>query len=175
VNFVKKLVFVVSLMLITTVCYGQELLTNPGFETGDYSSWTTCGGQSLTSDQFTPVAHSGSYGTQECGCCGQHDPGGGWQEVTAAGPCTVGGWARTCSYGGSNNMYVGHGGTGCPAMDTRLGPPPADCNYYQYTTTLGAGTIQVHYEWESAGWGATCNAADDMTCFQTAVDGWMFY
>jgi hypothetical protein len=180
VNIMKRVAFVVSVLLIAGVAYSQEMLTNAGFETGDYTGWTTCGGQTLLGDQYTPIPHSGSYATQACGCCGQHDAGGGYQQVSTNSGIAyfVGGWARTCSYGGSSVTDIGYGGTTCGTPTTVIGstPEPPDCVWYQIQDVVeGETSIPVHYAWPATGWGATCSIVDDMTLVADAVHDWMFY
>lgn len=56
----KKLLFVGLAVAFTSVAFGQNLLTNPGFETGDLTGWTVvhAGGFSGVRTQFP---HSGQF------------------------------------------------------------------------------------------------------------------
>jgi len=59
----KKLALVALGVAFGSLAFGQNLLTNPGFETGDYTGWTI-DSQSIYMAVNTVDPHSGSYALQ---------------------------------------------------------------------------------------------------------------
>ncbi|MGZ6208109.1 MAG: carbohydrate binding domain-containing protein [Syntrophales bacterium] len=59
----KTAVFASLLLLLLFVpCGAQNLVTNPGFETGDFTGWTQGGNTGATGVSGSPYAHTGSFG-----------------------------------------------------------------------------------------------------------------
>lgn len=58
----KALFILMSLVLVmlSGVALSQNIVTNPGFETGDFSGWTQSGNEGFTSVTTSPV-HGGTY------------------------------------------------------------------------------------------------------------------
>jgi hypothetical protein len=61
---IMLLALVASFLLVTTAT-AAELITNGGFETGDFTGWTWTGNTGFTGVTTTPTyVHSGTYGAQ---------------------------------------------------------------------------------------------------------------
>jgi hypothetical protein len=52
------------LMMLFSPCGAANLVTNPGFETGDFTGWTQSGNTGFTSVSGGVYAHAGNYGAQ---------------------------------------------------------------------------------------------------------------
>lgn len=60
--FAQKLLFVTALLCISAVSSQANLVTNPGFETGNFSGWTLIDSSGLSNVGGDPAfAHSGTY------------------------------------------------------------------------------------------------------------------
>src|SRR5436190_11711553 len=58
-GFGRRVVLLAGILLNTLLCSGQNVATNPGFETGDTSGWFPFGSPTISAQ--TAQVHSGTY------------------------------------------------------------------------------------------------------------------
>lgn len=148
----RKLLFVGMAVAFASVAFGQNMLTNPGFETGDLTGWTEAHAGSFSAVQSSGFAggssHSGNF-MFAFGALSSTDAEDFYQDVaTVAGnQYDVSFWAMDLEANGtSQNLAVTFGG------NTVFNGDPSSAGYTQYSGTFTAtgGTTRLEVNgWES--------------------------
>src|ERR1700694_1505879 len=105
----KKILFIIAVLASAALsAHAQNLVTNPGFETGDFSGWTQFGDTSFTDVQSFNV-HSGSFAAE----FGQTSSDGGITQniaTTHGITYTVDFWLDNRDTSGTNHMSASFAG-----------------------------------------------------------------
>ena len=132
-----------------------NLLSNPGFESGDLNSWTNwpSGGSVVASNM-----HSGSYAAKQTG-----SSAGIYRTVTGLSPNTTytfRGWIKAGASGNSAYLYAKNCGTGCNGSSLTVSG--TSYTFASLTFTTGATNTSAELGlWRNSGMGSGDVYADD--------------
>lgn len=165
------------LLLASGLSHAQQMLTNTGFETGDFTGWSVPAPGNVACSYNQPDEHSGSYCFCEEGCCGSFGEVCAEQTVVVS-PGTnynVDGWMKGCGVA-TAEMYAD--GSTCASLGTPFGTNN-DCIYTFYGTNV-MGTASITLVLRSSGtggaWGGNSVHWDDLAVGHwDPVGDWVLY
>jgi hypothetical protein len=136
----KKILLIIAVVASAALTARANLVANPGFETGTFSSWTQFGDTSFTAVSDSSFGHSPHSGTFEAHFGPTSSFGGIDQTLaTSPGAYTIDFWLSNDDPIANNGFYVSFNGT---TLFTLTNAPPFDYTHYTFTgTATGSSTV----------------------------------
>jgi hypothetical protein len=137
----KKILFIIAVLAsVALSARAQNLVTNPGFETGDFTGWTQFGDTSFTTVQNFDV-HSGSFAAE----FGPTASDGGITQniATTAGQLyNVSFWLDNRDTSGNNHMSASFAGVTILSI---VGGPTQPYTFYNMDVTATGSTSLLQF------------------------------